>query len=348
MPQRNADSADSRERRDKQLPVDLLFGALLVVGADAAVLLNAALPVRLLVGIPALLVVPGYAIVSFLFPGRLSTSFDQVTRRLTAGSGSQQGPEREEGYAERLLLAVGASVVSVPTILVTLLHTGVRLDSVLVMLVVSGVSLPLSSLAVVRRRRVPADERFGLSSSAVIAAAGYWRPPTDSSARSVSRAFFVLTVLLAVASVGYAMGGQPSEDGDRTEFYLLSENETGALAAENYTSNLTAGQDEEYHVGVTNNGESPQRYTVVAELQAVSVDGETVRTVEAERLKTTERRVAPGRTWQGELTVEPTMTGDRLRLTFLLYRGDAPVDATTEDAHRSVHLWVSVSGGNRR
>ena len=37
------------------------------------------------------------------------------------------------------------------------------------------------------------------------------------------------------------------------------------------------------------------------------------------------------------------MAGENLRLTFLLYRGQAPQDTTVENAYRELHLWVNVS-----
>jgi uncharacterized membrane protein len=41
--------------------------------------------------------------------------------------------------------------------------------------------------------------------------------------------------------------------------------------------------------------------------------------------------------------VTPTLTGQRLRLAYLLYRGSPPPDPTVENAYREVHLWINVS-----
>jgi uncharacterized membrane protein len=43
--------------------------------------------------------------------------------------------------------------------------------------------------------------------------------------------------------------------------------------------------------------------------------------------------------------VRPTTTGERLRLAFLLYRGEPPADPAVETAYRETHLWVNVTGG---
>lgn len=38
------------------------------------------------------------------------------------------------------------------------------------------------------------------------------------------------------------------------------------------------------------------------------------------------------------------MTGDELRLQYLLYRGSPPATSTQSNAYREVHLWVNVTG----
>ena len=42
--------------------------------------------------------------------------------------------------------------------------------------------------------------------------------------------------------------------------------------------------------------------------------------------------------------VAPTATGEDLRLTYYLYRGDAPSDPSEGSAYRTLSLWVDVSG----
>lgn len=46
--------------------------------------------------------------------------------------------------------------------------------------------------------------------------------------------------------------------------------------------------------------------------------------------------------WAQELAVSDELTGDDLRLVFLLYDGPVPDTPTRENAYRSVHLWVDV------
>jgi uncharacterized membrane protein len=92
-------------------------------------------------------------------------------------------------------------------------------------------------------------------------------------------------------------------------------------------------------------------YTVVVELQRVTIVNETdsttnattVRVLDERELRRFEVSLAHNETWHNQHTVTPTMTGDRLRLQYLLYRGEPPADPSGETAYRELHLWVNVS-----
>jgi uncharacterized membrane protein len=53
-------------------------------------------------------------------------------------------------------------------------------------------------------------------------------------------------------------------------------------------------------------------------------------------------RVPAGETKRVERAITPTKSGDRMRLSFLLYKGEPPQDPSPENAYRETHLWVSV------
>jgi hypothetical protein len=96
-------------------------------------------------------------------------------------------------------------------------------------------------------------------------------------------------------------------------------------------------------VGIGNHEHEPVDYTVVVELQNVTFEGnESVVREESElgRLRT---GLADNETWTRTYEVTPTMTGERLRLAFLLYNESVPDDPTVENAYRETHLWVNVS-----
>jgi len=87
-------------------------------------------------------------------------------------------------------------------------------------------------------------------------------------------------------------------------------------------------------------------YTVVVALQAVRFRNNSSGVMRQERLGRFQTRLSHNETWQRNHTIEPTMTGERLRLVYLLYEGAAPSQPTVENAYREVHLWVNVSEGS--
>ena len=128
-----------------------------------------------------------------------------------------------------------------------------------------------------------------------------------------------------------------------SEFYLLTENQSGSLTAEDYPTNFTEGEGESLVVGVTNHEHQPENYTVVSQIQRVRVANNSTTVLERNELQRFDLQLANNETWTRQHTVAPTMTGERLRLVYLLYRGSAPANPTTENAYRETHLWVNVT-----
>lgn len=117
-----------------------------------------------------ILVLPGYALVAFLFPGRrlsAGTAWTASLARLTRG----ETDGVELGVIERLLLGVGLSVSVVPLLGVGLAFTpwGVRPSS---FLGVVGVTTALLAVtATVRRWRLAPRDRFEPRMTTAVAAA---------------------------------------------------------------------------------------------------------------------------------------------------------------------------------
>jgi len=149
-----------------------------------------------------------------------------------------------------------------------------------------------------------------------------------------------------VLSVGVAGGSLAvADEGETfTEFYLLAENETGALVAGDYPTELSPNETATVHVGLGNEEARPMNYTVVVEFQGFrSVDGERIVTsrTEIDRYRTS---LDPGEATRTEQQFSPPAwaSGDRVRLTFLLYTGDVSENPSLDDAYRTTHIWVDV------
>jgi uncharacterized membrane protein len=152
----------------------------------------------------------------------------------------------------------------------------------------------------------------------------------------------VASILLAAGSVGYAVA-VPQQGESFTEFYLLTETDDGELVADEYPTEFTAGDPRPLVVGIGNNEHEEVQYSVIVELHRVETSNNSTTVIEREPLTRFNPTVTANTTWQQPHTVAPTMTGERLRLTYFLYRDAPPQDPTMDSAYRELHLWVNVS-----
>jgi uncharacterized membrane protein len=315
-------------------PADLGFVVAFVVTA----LLASVLP-----GVPDAVVralavpfvfVPGYAFVAALFPHARADDGEPAD--------IDSAPRRGVGGVERAALSFGTSLALAGIVgsVTTLAPWVPRLQSTLV---VGGVAtLVVTVVGVGRRRALPPEERFRLPydrwRTAVRAA--LFAPETRADV--LLTALVILGVVLATSSLGYALAG-PERGEAFSEFYLLTETEDGELVADGYPTDFVAGEPRSLMVGVGNHEHETVSYTVVIQIQRVRIATNSTRVVEAERLRRFSSTVPATETWRRSHRVVPTMTGDRLRLTYLLYRGEPPQRPAAGNAYRSLHLWVNVT-----
>lgn len=341
----------------RKLPADLA-AVLLLTGVTLVVTLTPVIretPLRVVFGLPFVLVLPGYALVAALFPeaGDGHTSEEAEEN----GAGDESGRGSGVDGVERVALSFGLSIAVVPLVGLVLNFTpfGIRLVPVLV-----SVSLVTAGGAVVaarRRRLLPAEERFRVPYQGWYAGARAELFEPDSGTDAALNVLLVVSILLAVSSVGYAVA-VPSQGESFTEFYLLTEDENSDLVAADYPTEFVAGEGRELVIGVGNQEHEAVTYTVVVQLQQVEFDPPdeqtngsaaanvtTVRVRETETLGQFETQLAHNETMTRQYTVRPTLVGENMRLAFLLYRGSSPPEPTVDNAYRETHLWVNVTAG---
>ncbi|WP_135855113.1 DUF1616 domain-containing protein [Halorussus salinus] len=311
-------------------------------------------PLRIVVGLPFVLFVPGYAFIAALFP-------EAATPTAAESASDNQAEEKEDDVGdasrlslaaiqdrgsidgiERVALSFGTSIAIVPLLGLILNFTpwGIRLVPIII--TVSGFTLLATAIAARRRLQLPAEGRFRVPYNEWLATARTELIEPDTRTDLVLNVLLVASVLLAAASVTYAVA-VPKQGESFTEFYVLTENETGELVADNYPTEFTVGESKPLHVGIGNHEHRQMDYTVVVELQQVQTTNNTTR-VQAEReLQRLQASVPANGTWRQQLNVTPPMEGQRMRLTFLLYRDSAPAQPTVENAYRELHLWVNVT-----
>lgn len=306
------------------LPADLTAVVLVTMATVAAVgipVINTT-PIRVILATPFVLFIPGYALVAALFP-------------------------EENGISgmERLALAFGTSIAIVPILGLILNSTpfGIRLEPVL--LFVSGVTLGLTYIATYRRLQLPADDRLVVPfrrwiQSVITVFSGH-----ESRRDSVLTVVALVSVLLAVSSVGYAFA-VPQQADAFTEFYIVTEQDDGELVADDYPTEFTVGESQPIIVGIGNREHQLTEYTLVVELQEVTVENDSTTVHESDELLRRQPTVATEETSHEEVEITPEMEGDRLRLTFMLFKNDAPAEPTIDNAYRETHLWINVSAGD--
>lgn len=323
----------------RDLPADLAAVVVLAVATTLAATVPGVkeTPLRVLLGLPYVLFIPGYALVAALFP-------EAGASPVGDSDADADEPSEREGIdgIERVALSFGLSIAIVPLIGLVLNFTpwGIRLVPILVS--VTGVTIALTAVAARRRAQLDEGDRFRVPYRAWLASAreGLFEP--DSRADAALNVLLVVSILLAVGSVGYAVA-VPKQGEAFTELYLLTENEEGELVAADYPTEFTRGETRSLIVGIGNHEHETVQYTLVSQLQRVEFRNNTTIVRERNELDRFTPTVAANATWRTRDSVTPTMTGERLRLVYLLYKGSAPSNPTVDNSYREVHLWINVT-----
>lgn len=308
-------------------PWDLVLAIGIVLLLDVLAALGVEGPLRVLVGAPALLAVPGYLLVAAAFPRRR-----RVVETRAGEPGEEETRKDEEGLAPlvRAALSVGLSVAVVPLLGIGLHFTGqgVRLASFLAALTLFA--LVAGGVAAWRRRRLPEGERFLLAVPR----------PGWATLAPPDRALAVLlaaSIVAAGAAVAYVLLA-PREGEPYTEFYLLGP----GGRAEDYPSALRRGEEARVLAGVVNHEGARADYVVrvVAEAGTMAqVDGAAVfRAASARTLASWNLTLEDERRWEENVTFRLEERGLH-RVRFELEKPGAP-----EPPYRRLHLFVNVTG----
>jgi len=326
-------------------------------------------PLRVVFGLAFVLFLPGYAFIAALFPeqGDSPTEADATTANNDSDDSFPRRapdsvkPEREDeaesddGLSsngvqdrsgidgiERVALSFGLSIAIVPLLGLVLNFTpwGIRLTPIA--LVVTLFTMVCVGVAAVRRWELPADERFAVPYREWIAAGRAEVFEPDDRMDAALNVVLGVSVLLAVGSVGYAIAVPPQGE-QFSEFYLLTEDADGELVADGYPETMELGETAELIVGIENNEHEPTEYTAVVLLQETEINGNETTVVAQEEIDRFTANLEHNETHHERHTLEPTRTGDNLRIQYLLYTNEpVPDTPTRENAYRDLHLWIDV------
>jgi uncharacterized membrane protein len=233
---------------------------------------------RVVLGLPFVLFMPGYALQVALFP------------RTDRGSAGLDGPERAA-------LSFGLSVALIPVValLLSSLPWGIHLRSVTAAWVtlVAG----LGAAAEARRARMPVQARFAPLQQARL------RPILEENRPDHPRVSILVPagLLLAVASI-VAIALWPKPGDSYSEFYILGTEGR----AESYPREVVAGQPMTVTLGIANHRTNAGNYEVKVldgdhELGTLKVGG-----------------LPPGNVVEEQMAISPRTVGDNTKITFEL------------------------------
>lgn len=332
---------DAASRLATRVPADVLatLAFLIVVNLAVAVVGVASPPLRVALGTPLLLFLPGYVLVTTLFP-RTSVSEE---RQRAGGRSVVPIQYSEISGAERAALSFGLSLAVLPLFALAIAFSPWPYAADVVVPGLSLFVLVGAAASAARRGAVDHDARFEVPFRAWFGR--LWSFMFDGSGVNTAvNVALVLSVVLSVAVVGYAFAAP--QDGERySELTLVTENESGEYVAGNYPAEFTAGEGRELVATIENNEQVETEYTIVVQVERVDPDAGdgSVTVLEANELQRATMTLDPGERRYDEHAVAPETTGEELRLSYYLYKGDAPETAGADTAYRHVYLWIDVS-----
>lgn len=326
--------------RASAVPVDLVL-VLLYLGVVVALLASDALgapesPVRILLTLPLLVFVPGYALGAAAFP--------RAAARERRGSLLDRVRERPSGIdtTERVALGLGLSLVLLPIVGVLVAFQPGPFTTETSVVALSGVAALFTVIAAIRRWRLSAEVRYGPP-------LGYWRDVVGQStegsgADALLSVGLGLSVVLALVAGGYALAA-PIDDQRFTTLaagHMDSSGEFVASPGETLLEDISSGSTVSSAFYVKNQEQRTVEYTVVVQVQRVNEEGELRQVSELNRYRQT---LEPGQEWINPHEVTLRLQGSRVRIAYLLFKGPVPAGASVQNADLYAFHAVNVTSG---
>ncbi|MDP2218005.1 MAG: DUF1616 domain-containing protein [Methanolobus sp.] len=263
--------------------------------------LLSASPIRTVLGLPMVLFLPGYALIAALFPGK--DDLDGI---------------------ERVALSFGLSIAVVPLIGLGLNYTpwGIRLVPVLAS--ISVFTLLMVLIAAHRRKGLGADAFSVPFTRMYLSLQNEMSTKPQSRLDRILSIVLVISILLSVITLVYVVV-TPKQGESFTEFYILGPRGM----ADDYNTRLVKGESFDVIVGVVNHEYSMVNYSLELRL-----DNEPMNIPDSYRHIPLEHNA----TWEQPLSFTPEITGNDMKLQYLLYR-----EEDINEPYRDLHLWINVT-----
>lgn len=300
-----------------------------VLCADYVVLSVSSPPVRAVVGLPLLLFLPGYALLSVVFPSR---RFRTRYGALDVFSSGIDGVERAG-------LSFGVSLALVPLLGLVLWTLSPHGFGVRVLVGALSAFVGLGMIyGAYRRFRLPSNQRYRVPVDRWLSQ--LWTDGVTGGLFGIAlNVVLALSVVAAVAAVGAGIL-VPNESEASTGVSMLAPSDDGLSFVTNAT---TITSNDQLTLSIANHEGRTTTYTIVVVVERISSNGSGVRSSqELKRLQTT---VETGDTSHVNHTVTPPTVASNLRLRYLVYKDDPPKIPTATNAYRTVFFWLTEPSG---
>ncbi|THE64441.1 DUF1616 domain-containing protein [Salinadaptatus halalkaliphilus] len=342
-------------RQIRALPIDLATLLLLVVAVNAAMFAPVfrETQLRIPLGLVFVLFLPGYAFVAALFPESSGeTAAEEVPNRSSGlevdsddtDAGSFVLARSGIDGVERIALSFGLSVVIVPLIALALNYTPWGIGLLPIVIVTSTFVVLWTIVGVIRRWTVPPEDRFSVPYRAWIESGRTTLLEPDTRTDAVLNVILVASVLLALGAVSFAVAVPPAGE-QFSSVYIVTEDDDSELVADAYPTEFEEGDSREIVFGIDNHEHRVVHYTTILAVQDVESEGDELVVLEQDQLDRFDTTLEHDETWHHDHEIEPTMTGEELRVVWLVYLdGDVPDEPTLENAAYAVDLEIEVDG----
>jgi uncharacterized membrane protein len=302
---------------------DLKFIIIWLIGAITCIyvpILNET-PIRVLLALPLVLFIPGYALIAALFP-----------------------TDEDLDLIQRIALSFGLSIAVVPLIGLGLNYTpwGIRLDPIVLSLSLFTIIMVL--IAQGRRAMTDPDDRYRFPADEIMAGIREEFFPTEGNRTDKILSIILLISILAAIGTTIFVIVFPKEGEKFTEFYILGEKRMAA----DYPDRLFIGEEYPMYIGVGNHEYRNVSYTIEVHQITMETD-ESGNVSYITRMNMTDRlsvAVPHNETVTLPYNLSAADKGYN-RIEFLLFNESVPDRSVwgmerINQSYRDLHLWVKV------
>jgi len=311
----------------KKYPVDIILCMLWSIVLLPFVLLDLGVIIRIILGLPFLLFIPGYVLIFVLFP----------TKKTDKGI----------SVLVRIALSFGFSIAVVSLIGFGLNYTswGIQLESVILSLFVFVIGIGV--IAIYRWFTTEKGERF------IISIDLSWIGSKNKLDKTLT--ILIIISMLVAVTIGVYVIVTPKQGERFTSFYILTSDQT----TEDYPENLAVDENGNVIIGILNHEYVTIDYTVEIWLiqedeNSSIIQGMWFLDKISVALSHAELEIGEGPTtqWEYDYSFSINRTGS-FKLVFLLF--NSPTDEYSIDldyrdiaeekisnAYRETHLWIDI------